>query len=118
MVESIMRGRRQVIPVSAYLDGEYGHSGVCIGVPTVIGRGGIEEIVELDLGESERAAFGRGVESVRHAIGGLNVEAAGPDGSMRGRGVRNRCDACRGDAFFDITHSAAAAGTRVAPLAP
>ena len=76
MVESIMRDRRQVIPVSAYLDGEYGHSGVCIGVPAVVGRGGIEEIIELDLDEAERAAFGRGVESVKQAIGGLESEGS------------------------------------------
>ena len=70
MVESITGDRRQVIPVSAYLDGEYGHSGVCIGVPAVIGRNGIEKIIELDLDADERAAFDRGVESVRQAIKG------------------------------------------------
>ena len=69
MVESVMRDKRQVIPVSTYLDGEYGHSGVCIGVPAVVGRGGVEEIIELDLDGAERAAFDGGVESVRRAIG-------------------------------------------------
>lgn len=71
MVESISGDKRQVIPVSAYLDGEYGHSGVCIGVPAVIGRSGIEEIIELELDAAERDAFGRGVESVRQAISGM-----------------------------------------------
>ena len=71
MVESIMCDRRQVMPVSAYLEGEYGQSGVCIGVPAVVGRGGIEEIVELDLDEAERAAFDRGAEGVRRAIEGM-----------------------------------------------
>ena len=71
MVESIMRDRRQVMPVSACLEGEYGQSGVCIGVPAVVGRGGIEEIVELDLDEAERAAFNRGAEGVRRAIEGM-----------------------------------------------
>lgn len=71
MVESVAGDKRQVIPVSAYLDGEYGHSGVCIGVPAVIGRSGIEEIIELELDAAERDAFGRGVESVRQAISGM-----------------------------------------------
>lgn len=76
MVESVMRDKRQVIPVSTYLDGEYGHSGVCIGVPAVVGRGGVEEIIELDLDDGERAAFGRGVESVRQAIAGMEEGGA------------------------------------------
>lgn len=76
MVESVMRDKRQVIPVSTYLDGEYGHSGVCIGVPAVVGRGGVEEIIELDLDDGERAAFGRGVESVRQAIASMEEGGA------------------------------------------
>ena len=77
MVESVSGDKRQVIPVSAYLDGEYGHSGVCIGVPAVIGRSGIEEIIELELDAAERDAFGRGVESVRQAISGMEGGQAG-----------------------------------------
>ena len=77
MVESVAGDKRQVIPVSAYLDGEYGHSGVCIGVPAVIGRSGIEEIIELELDAAERDAFGRGVESVRQAISGMEGGQAG-----------------------------------------
>lgn len=73
MIESVRRDRRQVIPVSTCLDGEYGHSGVSIGVPAVIGRGGVEEILELDLDGAERAAFDAGVKSVKAAIAGMEI---------------------------------------------
>jgi malate dehydrogenase len=68
MVESIKKDKKQVIPVSAYLDGEYGVSDLCIGVPAVLGSNGIEKIIELKLNESERKIFESGVNSVREAI--------------------------------------------------
>lgn len=71
IIESVRKDKRQLIPVSAYLDGEYGHSDVTIGVPAVIGRNGIEKIVELDLDEKERQVFDKGVESVKGAISGI-----------------------------------------------
>ena len=49
IVESVVRDRKQVIPIATYLDGEYGHSDVTIGVPAVIGKKGVEKIIELDL---------------------------------------------------------------------
>ncbi len=73
MVESIVRDRREVIPVSTYLDGEYGHSGVTIGVPAVVGRGGVQKIIELELDDTEKGIFDRGVESVKGAIAGTGV---------------------------------------------
>ena len=71
IVESIMTNRRDVIPVSTYLDGEYGCSNISIGVPAVVGRNGIEKIVELDLNEAERGVFDAGVQNVRSAISAL-----------------------------------------------
>ena len=68
MVESIKKNKKQVIPVSAYLDGEYGVSDLCIGVPAVLGSNGIEKIIELKLTESERKIFDLGVNSVKEAI--------------------------------------------------
>ena len=73
IVESIMTNSRNVIPVSAYLDGEYGCSNVAIGVPAVVGRNGIERIVELDLNEEERRVFDAGVQNVRSGISSLPV---------------------------------------------
>lgn len=73
IVEAVLRDTKQVIPVATYLDGQYGHSGVSIGVPAVIGRNGVEKIVELDLDSSEKEWFNKGVESVKSAISGLEL---------------------------------------------
>lgn len=73
MIESIVRDRKQVIPVATYLDGEYGHSDVTIGVPAVIGKNGVEKIVELDLNVEEKAAFDAGVKNVKDAIAGIEI---------------------------------------------
>jgi len=71
IVEAVLNDTRQVIPVATYLDGEYGHSDVSIGVPAVIGRNGVEKIIELDLDSNEKEWFKKGVESVKSAISGL-----------------------------------------------
>jgi len=73
IVESVVRDRKQVIPVATYLDGEYGHSDVTIGVPAVIGKKGVEKIIELDLNDEERLIFEKGVESVKGAISGIEI---------------------------------------------
>ncbi len=73
IVESVVRDRKQVIPIATYLDGEYGHSDVTIGVPAVIGKKGVEKIIELDLNEEERKVFEKGVESVKGAISGIEI---------------------------------------------
>ncbi len=73
MIESIVRDRKSLIPVSALLDGEYGASDVCLGVPVILGANGIEKIVELELDSSEKDMFDRGVRSVKTAIKELHV---------------------------------------------
>lgn len=73
MIESIVRDRKSLIPVSALLDGEYGASDVCLGVPVILGANGIEKIVELELDSSEKDMFDRGVRSVKTAINELHV---------------------------------------------
>lgn len=73
IVESIMKDRRDLIPVSTYLDGEYGCTGVSIGVPAVVGRRGVERILELDLNESERGIFDAGVQNVKSAISAMSL---------------------------------------------
>jgi len=73
MIESAVRDKRQVIPVSAYLDGEYGHSDVTIGVPAVIGRNGVEKIIELDFNDEERLMFDRAVANVKSAISQVEI---------------------------------------------
>ncbi|MDE1724445.1 MAG: malate dehydrogenase [Thaumarchaeota archaeon] len=71
IVEAVLNDTKQVIPVATYLDGEYGHSDVTIGVPAVIGKNGVEKIVELDLDSNEKEWFKKGVESVKNAISNL-----------------------------------------------
>ncbi len=73
MIESVVRDRKQVIPVATYLDGEYGHSNVTIGVPAIIGKKGVEKIIELDLNAEERQLFDLGVQSVKSAISGIEI---------------------------------------------
>jgi malate dehydrogenase len=71
MIESVVKDKKLVIPVSAYLQGEYGASDICIGVPAVIGAGGIEKIIELNLDSFEQEVFSKGVGSVKEAIAAL-----------------------------------------------
>jgi malate dehydrogenase len=73
IVESVVKDRKQVIPISTYLDGEYGHSEVTIGVPAVIGKKGVEKIIELDLNDEEQKIFKKGIESVKGAISGIEI---------------------------------------------
>ena len=65
MVEAILRDRRRVLPCAAYLRGEYGIDGLYVGVPVVLGNGGVEKVIEISLTDDERAAFNRSADSVR-----------------------------------------------------
>ncbi len=73
MVESVVKDRKQIIPVATYLDGEYGHSDVTIGVPAIIGKNGVEKIIELELDDEEKNVFDEGVKSVKDAISGIEI---------------------------------------------
>ena len=73
IIEAVLNDTKQVIPVATYLDGEYGYSDVTIGVPAVIGKNGVEKIIELDLDSSEKEWFKKGVESVKGAISNLEL---------------------------------------------
>ena len=55
-----------MIACSVMLDGEYGQSDICIGVPCIIGKNGIEEIVNINLNDSEKALFAKSAEAVRN----------------------------------------------------
>src|ERR671931_1473731 len=57
MVDSIIFDQKRVLPCAAYCDGEYGIDGLFVGVPVKLGRGGVEEIIEIDLSDSEREAL-------------------------------------------------------------
>ena len=64
LVQAIACDQKKMVPCSALLQGEYGLNDLCIGVPVMLGRGGIEQIVELDLDASERAKMKESAEGV------------------------------------------------------
>ena len=68
MAESYLRDQKRTLPCSALLDGQYGQKGIFVGVPTVIGAGGVERIVELELSDDEKAMFSKSVESVKKSV--------------------------------------------------
>ncbi|WP_257346548.1 malate dehydrogenase [Pseudalkalibacillus decolorationis] len=68
MVEAILKDQRRVLPSIAYLEGEYGYEGICLGVPTIIGGNGLEEIIELDLTSEEKSELDKSAESVRNVM--------------------------------------------------
>jgi malate dehydrogenase len=68
MAEAILKDQKRVLPSVAYLEGEYGMDGLYIGVPAVLGSGGIEKIIELDLTPDEKKSFEKSAESVRKVM--------------------------------------------------
>lgn len=68
MVEAIVRDQKRIFPVCSWLEGEYGLSDIYLGVPVKLGKDGIEEIIELDLNEEEKALLNDSAESVRDVM--------------------------------------------------
>ena len=65
LVEAIVRDEKKLFPCCVSLDGEYGQKDICIGVPVVIGRTGIEKIIDYKLNDEEQAAFNKSADAVR-----------------------------------------------------
>ncbi|MBS4222706.1 malate dehydrogenase [Lederbergia citrea] len=68
MVEAIVKDQRRVLPSIAYLEGEYGFDGIYLGVPTILGKDGIEKIIELKLTDDEKAALQKSADSVKEVM--------------------------------------------------
>jgi malate dehydrogenase len=68
MVESILKDKKRVIPCAVYTEGEYGYHDLFIGLPVVLGRGGIERIVPMELNDKERAMLDHSAEAVRTVV--------------------------------------------------
>lgn len=66
LVDSILNDQKKMIACSVMLDGEYGQSDICIGVPCIIGKNGIEEILNIELNDSEKQLFAKSSEAVRN----------------------------------------------------
>lgn len=68
MAESYLKDKRRVLPCAAKLNGEYGVKGLYIGVPVVIGRNGVEKIIEIELNEDEQKMFDHSVQAVKDLV--------------------------------------------------
>ena len=78
MAQSYLKDQKRVLPCAAHVDGAYGLKGLYVGVPTVIGKGGVERVVEIALNKDEQAMFDKSVEAVR----GLVQACKGIDASL------------------------------------
>jgi len=68
MVQSIVRNENRIFPCCVYLDGEYGINDLCVGVPVVLGKNGVEKIIELQLNEEEKAGLETSAKAVREVV--------------------------------------------------
>jgi malate dehydrogenase len=78
MAEAYLKDQKRVLPCAAYVDGAYGLNGFYVGVPTVIGAGGVEKVVEISMNKDEQAMFDNSVNAVK----GLVDACKGIDGSL------------------------------------
>lgn len=73
MTEAVLKDKKRILPIIAYLEGEYGYNDLFMGVPAILGGGGIEKIFELELTSDEKAALEKSADSVRSVIQIVNV---------------------------------------------
>ena len=71
MAEAVLRDRNRVMSVSTFLEGEYGHTNISIGVPCILGKNGVEKILELKLDLEARESFEKSVNNIREAVEGI-----------------------------------------------
>jgi malate dehydrogenase len=69
MAESFLKDQKRVLPCAAYLNGQYGVKGLYVGVPVVIGKKGVEKIIELTLNANEKKQFKNSVNAVKNLTG-------------------------------------------------
>ncbi len=73
MAEAILKDQKRVLPCAAYLEGEYGYQGIYLGVPVLLGEGGVEKVFEIDLTPDEKAALDRSAEAVKGLVAKLPI---------------------------------------------
>jgi len=73
MVEAIVHDQRRILPCAAWLEGEYGLSGLYLGVPCKLGKGGLLQVVEVELTGEERAALEKSAQAVREPMSVLSL---------------------------------------------
>ncbi len=73
MVEAIVKDRKRILPCCVYLEGEYGLNDICFGVPVKLGSTGVEQILEINLTDDERAAMNRSADLIRSSMAALQL---------------------------------------------
>jgi malate dehydrogenase len=73
MAEAIVKDQKRILPCAAWLEGEYGMSGLFLGVPVKIGRGGMEKVIEVELTSKERVDLGKSAEAVREPMSKVSL---------------------------------------------
>jgi malate dehydrogenase len=73
MVEAILKDKKKILPCAAYLEGQYKTKGLYVGVPVKLGRGGVEQIIEITLTPDEQAAFDKSAAAVRELVEKLKL---------------------------------------------
>jgi malate dehydrogenase len=68
MVEAVLLDKKRILPACAYLEGEYGINGLCVGVPVKLGANGLEKIIEIKLSPDEQAALEASAASVKELV--------------------------------------------------
>jgi malate dehydrogenase len=71
MVEAVIKGEKRLFPASAFLRGEYGYRDIYLGVPVIMGRNGVERVVELPLTETEKKSLDASAEAVQKGLADL-----------------------------------------------
>jgi malate dehydrogenase len=69
MAESIIRDKKRILPSAVYCDKEYGVGGYFVGVPAILGKDGVERVIEVELDEAERKMFQTSVDHVKELVG-------------------------------------------------
>jgi malate dehydrogenase len=73
MVEAILKDKKRILPCCAYLEGEYGLSDICFGVPVKLGADGVEEVIEVELNAAEKELVSTSAEAVKDSIAALKL---------------------------------------------
>jgi malate dehydrogenase len=68
MAEAYLRDQKRVLPCAAYVDGALGLKGMYVGVPTVIGGGGVERVIDIQMNKDEQAMFTKSVDAVKGLV--------------------------------------------------
>jgi malate dehydrogenase len=76
MVEAVLLDKKRILPCCAYLEGEYGINGLCVGVPVKLGASGMEQIIEINLTAEEQAALQSSAASVQELVDVMNEAKA------------------------------------------